>query len=94
MITALRAKNRVITPKEVGRSGQPKAFDRTVAAGVGRCITLRRTLCGLSIEQLGNRLGIDAADVEAYEKGEQRISAKLLLEIAKVLRARPVFFFQ
>jgi ribosome-binding protein aMBF1 (putative translation factor) len=94
MITALRAKNRVDTPIEVGKSRQPKDFDRTVAAGIGRCITFRRTLCGLSTEQLGNRLGIDAADVEAYELGDKRISAKLLLDTAKVLRARPIFFFQ
>ncbi len=55
---------------------------------------LRRTLCGLSKQQLGARLGIDAAEVDAYEQGEKRISAKLLLETAKHLKARPTLFFQ
>jgi ribosome-binding protein aMBF1 (putative translation factor) len=94
MITSLQARNRVDSPKELRESRQPKEFDRTVAAEVGRCITLRRTLCGLSTQQLSSRLGIDVADVEAYELGEKRISASLLLETAKVLRARPIFFFQ
>jgi ribosome-binding protein aMBF1 (putative translation factor) len=70
------------------------AFDRAVAASVGRCITLRRTLCGLSQQQLGIRLGIDAAEVDAYEQGEQRITVRLLLDIARHLRAHPTLFFQ
>jgi DNA-binding transcriptional regulator YiaG len=73
---------------------QPRAFDRSVAASVGRCIELRRTLCGLSKQQLATRLGIDAADVDAYEQGEKRISVKLLLQTAKQLRAHPTIFFQ
>jgi len=75
-------------------SNEPRAFDRNVAASVGRCIKLRRTLCGLSKEQLGARLGIDVTEIEAYEQGGKRISAKLLLEMAKHLRARPAIFFQ
>jgi len=75
-------------------SNEPRAFDRNVAASVGRCIKLRRTLCGLSREQLAARLGIDVAEVEAYEQGGKRISAKLLLETAKHLRASPAIFFQ
>ena len=73
---------------------QSRAFDRSVAASVGRCIELRRTLCGLSKQQLGVRLGIDTADVDAFEQGTKRISSKLLLETAKHLRVQPRFFFQ
>ena len=73
---------------------QTRPFDRAIAASVGRCIMLRRTLCGLSQHQLGVRLGIDAAEVDAYEQGEQRITARLLLDAAKHLRARPTIFFQ
>jgi ribosome-binding protein aMBF1 (putative translation factor) len=85
---------KIIVEKSQSESRQSRAFDRTVAASVGRCIALRRTLCGLSKEQLGARLGIDAADVAAYEQGTQRISVKLLLETAKHLRAHPTLFFQ
>jgi hypothetical protein len=73
---------------------QSRPFDRAVAASVGRCITLRRTLCGLSQQQLGVRLGIDAAEVDAYEQGEQRITVRLLLDTARHLRAHPTLFFR
>jgi transcriptional regulator with XRE-family HTH domain len=55
---------------------------------------MRRSLCGLSRLQLTARLGIDTADVSAYEQGEKRMSSKLLLEAAKQLNATPRFFFQ
>jgi ribosome-binding protein aMBF1 (putative translation factor) len=71
-----------------------RSFDRSVAASVGRCIELRRTLCGLSQQQLAARLGIDAADVADYEQGDKRISVKLLRETAKHLNAHPTLFFQ
>jgi ribosome-binding protein aMBF1 (putative translation factor) len=69
------------------------SFDQDVAAQIGRCIAVRRTLCGLSQQQLGARLGIGWADVEAYEQGAKRMSCKLLLQTAKQLKARPRFFF-
>ena len=55
---------------------------------------MRRNLCGLSELQLGARLGIDSADVVAYEQGEKRMSCGLLLEAAKQLKAAPRFFFR
>lgn len=70
------------------------AFDRDLAAKIGKCIAVRRTLCGLSKQQLGARLGIASADVQAYEQGEKRMGSKLLLETAKQLKATPRFFFQ
>jgi hypothetical protein len=73
---------------------QSIALDRSVAASVGRSIELRSTPCGLSKQKLTARLSIDAADVDAYEQDEKRISIKLLLETAKHLRAHPTLFFQ
>jgi ribosome-binding protein aMBF1 (putative translation factor) len=70
------------------------AFDRDLAAKIGTRVAMRRSLCGLSKLQLAARLGIDTADVSAYEQGEKRMSCKLLLETAKQLRAAPRFFFQ
>jgi ribosome-binding protein aMBF1 (putative translation factor) len=70
------------------------AFDRDLVAKIGNRVAMRRSLCGLSKLQLGARLGIDTADVSAYEKGEKRMSCKLLLETAKQLNATPRFFFQ
>jgi ribosome-binding protein aMBF1 (putative translation factor) len=94
MPTSVQSINRGNSPKELSEPRQLRYFDRSVAASVGRCIMLRRTLCGLSRHQLGTKLGIDSSDVEAYEQGTKRITAKLLLETAKILRAMPVLFFQ
>ena len=70
------------------------AFDGDLAAKIGNRIAMRRSLCQLSKQQLGARLGIDAADVSAHERGEKRMSCKLLFETAKQLRTAPRFFFQ
>ena len=70
------------------------AFDRDLAAKIGTRVAVRRSLCGLSKLQLGARLGIDTADVSAYEQGEKRMSCRLLLETARQLKAAPRFFFQ
>ena len=70
------------------------AFDRDLGARIGSRVALRRGLCGLSKPQLAARLGINSADVDAYEQGEKRMSCRLLLEAAKQLRATPRFFFQ
>ena len=70
------------------------AFDRDLAAKIGTRVAMRRSLCGLSKQRLAARLGIDTADVSAYEQGEQRMSCKVLLETAKQLKATPRFFFQ
>lgn len=45
---------------------------------------------GLSLGQLATKLRIDPELVSAYESGTKRISTKLLLQIAKALRVRPV----
>jgi hypothetical protein len=70
------------------------AFDRELAAKLGSRVAMRRSLCGLSKLQLAERLGIDSADVVAYEQGVKRMSCRLLLETAKQLKATPRFFFQ
>jgi transcriptional regulator with XRE-family HTH domain len=61
---------------------------------MGTRVAVRRSLCGLSKLQLAARLGIDSADVSAYEQGEKRMGCKLLLEAAKQLKVAPRFFFQ
>jgi transcriptional regulator with XRE-family HTH domain len=39
-------------------------------------------------------LGIDRDDLGAYEGGAERVSAPLLLQIAKLLDVRPDYFFR
>jgi transcriptional regulator with XRE-family HTH domain len=53
----------------------------------------RRTSMGWSQEQLAEKLQIDPKDIDAYEKGVERITAERLLRISEVLGLRPVYFF-
>jgi ribosome-binding protein aMBF1 (putative translation factor) len=95
MSASSRSENRAILTQELRDAGRlSPAFDRDLAAKIGKCIAVRRSLCGLSRQQLGVRLGIHSRDVEAYEQGEKRMGCKLLLETAKQLKAAPRFFFQ
>ena len=84
----------VLTPELPHAFTSSSAFDRELAAKIGKYIAVRRSLCGFSKQQLGARLGIDPMEVQAYEQGERRVSCKLLLETAKQLKATPRFFFQ
>jgi ribosome-binding protein aMBF1 (putative translation factor) len=95
MSASSRSENKQILTQELQEAARSSpALDRDLAAKIGKCIAVRRSLCGLSKQQLGARLGIDSADVEAYEQGEKRMGCKLLLETAKQLKATPRFFFQ
>lgn len=95
MSVSSRSKNiEILTQGLQDAARSSPAFDRDLAATIGKCIAMRRTLCGLSKQQLGARLGIASVDVEAYEHGEKRMGCKLLLETAKQLKATPRFFFQ
>jgi ribosome-binding protein aMBF1 (putative translation factor) len=91
-----RTKNTQAVIRELphGFTASSPAFDRELAAKIGKHIAVRRSLCGLSKQQLAARMGVDPMEVEAYERGERRINCKLLLETAKQLKATPRFFFQ
>ena len=94
MSVSSRSKNiEIVTQEFQDAARSSPAFDRDLDAKIGKCVAVRRTLCGLSKQQLGARLGIASADVEAYEQGEKRMGCKLLLETAKQLKATPRFFF-
>jgi ribosome-binding protein aMBF1 (putative translation factor) len=84
----------VLTQELRNAAASSPVFDRDLAAKIGNRITVRRGLCGLSKQQLGARLGVDPMEVEAYERGEKRLSCNLLLETARHLKATPRFFFQ
>jgi ribosome-binding protein aMBF1 (putative translation factor) len=95
MSASFRSKTQESLAQELRNAAtSPLAFDRNLAAKIGTRVAMRRSLCGLSKLQLGARLGIDTADVSAYEQGEKRMRCKLLLETAKQLNATPRFFFQ
>jgi|ERR1700722_8683488 DNA-binding Xre family transcriptional regulator len=61
---------------------------------IGGRLRLIRKSHGISEKELSERLGIDCEDLSLYESGGRRVSASLLLRIAKLLDVRPEYFFQ
>ncbi len=59
---------------------------------IGKRIRHRRISMGLSQKALGNTLGVSFQQIQKYEKGLNRVSAKCLLEIAQKLQV-PISFF-
>lgn len=60
---------------------------------VGSRIRLRRTLLGMSQEQLGLSLGCSFQQVQKYERGTNRVVASKLHDIANTLDVPVSFFF-
>ena len=60
---------------------------------VGKRVRLRRTLLGMSQEQLGGELDITFQQVQKYERGANRISASRLWDISQVLDVSINYFF-
>ena len=60
---------------------------------VGKRIRLRRTLLGMSQEQLGSELDITFQQVQKYERGASRVSASRLWDISQILDSHINYFF-
>ena len=60
---------------------------------VGKRVRLRRTLLGMSQEQLGAELNITFQQVQKYERGANRISASRLWDISQILDVQISYFF-
>ena len=60
---------------------------------VGKRIRLRRTLLGMSQEQLGGELNITFQQVQKYERGANRVSASRLWDIGQILDVPINYFF-
>lgn len=60
---------------------------------VGKRIRLRRTLLGMSQEQLGEALDITFQQVQKYERGANRVSASRLWDISQILDVSIGYFF-
>ncbi len=73
---------------------EEKTGPHPVDIHVGGRVKLKRTMLGLSQENLGDRLGVTFQQVQKYEKGSNRISASRLLEVATILETSVSFFFE
>ena len=61
---------------------------------IGSRLRTRRTSRGITQPDLSQQLAVDCKDINAFEAGEKRINAKLLLCIAHLLEVSPGYFFQ
>ena len=75
--------------------GEPVLAKRAEAwdAEVGRRIRARRLECGFSQSDLARRVGISFQQIQKYEKGVNRVSARRLQRIAGALQVPMKFFY-
>ena len=55
---------------------------------------MQRMVRRLSQTELGNEVGVTFQQVQKYENGVNRVSARRLQQFANVLKVRPDFFFE
>ena len=67
--------------------------NNAVDVHVGKRVRLRRTLLGMSQEQLGASLNITFQQVQKYERAANRISASRLWDISQILDVQISYFF-
>lgn len=60
---------------------------------VGSRVRLRRTMMGMSQEQLGDALGLTFQQVQKYERGANRMGSSRLFKIAQILNVPVAYFF-
>jgi transcriptional regulator with XRE-family HTH domain len=65
-----------------------------VDAEVGRRIKLQRLSAGWSQTALGDKVGVTFQQVQKYERGQTRVGASRLTQIAKVLNVPVAEFFE
>jgi len=81
-----------VTPPGRGKAAlrKPNAVD----VHVGSRLRLRRTLLGISQEELAARLGLAFQQVQKYETGANRVSASRLFQLAGALDVPVAWFFE
>jgi DNA-binding XRE family transcriptional regulator len=61
---------------------------------IGSRVRIKRTSRGMTQHELSELLDIDCDTLAAHEAGVERINARLLFQIAKLLDVRPDYFFR
>jgi transcriptional regulator with XRE-family HTH domain len=82
-----------IVRRRGGNRGKTDGEPNLVDVHVGRRIRLRRSLLEMSQSDLGKELGLTFQQVQKYERGDNRVSASRLFDIARVLDVTISFFF-
>lgn len=64
-----------------------------IDAHVGARIRLRRTLLGMSQQQLGHAMKLTFQQIQKYERGTNRIGSSRLYQLSQVLNVPISYFF-
>lgn len=70
------------------KTGEPHPVD----VHVGKMIRSERIAKGMSQTALGDKLGVSFQQVQKYERGVNRVSCSMLIEVAKALDVSPGLF--
>ncbi len=70
-----------------------KASSHPVDVHVGRRLRSRRTIMGMSQEELGEAVHITFQQIQKYERGFNRIGSSRLYEFARILDIDVAYFF-
>lgn len=60
---------------------------------VGKRLRLRRSMLGISQEQLGKEIGITFQQIQKYERGINRIGSSRLYDFSRILNVDVGYFF-
>ncbi len=66
----------------------------SVDVHVGQRLRQCRCLAGMTLQELGDRVGIRFQQIQKYEAGTNRISASRMWEIAAAMEVPVSFFFE
>ena len=72
----------------------PPGVPNPVDIHVGGRVRLRRTLLGLSQENLGDAVGLTFQQIQKYEKGTNGVSSIRLLQLSNYLKVPINYFFE
>ncbi len=67
---------------------------RPVDVHVGRRVRARRTLIGMSQEELGQHVGLTFQQIQKYERGKNRMGASMLWQFSRILGQPISWFFE
>ncbi|WP_191060467.1 helix-turn-helix domain-containing protein [Geminicoccus harenae] len=77
-----------------GAAGAGRSRAQDIDKFVGNRIRARRTMLGLTQQQMADIIGVTYQQAHKYEKGVNRIAAGRLFQIAQALGVEVGFFFE
>jgi transcriptional regulator with XRE-family HTH domain len=82
------------TKTNVGDPNYQITNNNAIDVHFGQRVRMRRTLLGISQEQVGETLNITFQQVQKYERGSNPISSSRLWDIEQILDVPVAFFFE